>query len=109
MKLSEYLDRNIYLAASTAGVDENERRHEIGVHNLLWGNDLPHPEGAHPHMRRWINEQVAAMPQHEARAILGENAVELYRLDRDVLDQVAARIGPTPEDVHVPSTEPLPA
>ena len=43
MKPSEYLDRNVALAASTPGVDEIERRHEIGVGNLLWGNDLPAP------------------------------------------------------------------
>jgi len=109
LKPSDYLDRNIFLAASTPGVDEIERRHEIGVGNLLWGNDLPHPEGTYPHTRRWINERFAAMPEDEARLILGENAVELYGLDRAPLDEVAQRVGPTRDEVHVPSPEPLPA
>ena len=108
-KPSEYVDRNCFLAASTPGVDEIERRHEIGVGNLLWGNDLPHPEGTYPHTRRWINERFAAVPEAEARRILGENAAELYRLDRDALAPVVDRVGPTLDEVHVPSTEPLPA
>ena len=109
MKPSAYLDRNIFLAASTPGVDEIDRRHEIGVGNLLWGNDLPHPEGTYPHTRRWINERFVAVPEDEARRILGVNAVELYRLDHAALAEIAARIGPTRDEVHVLSTEPLPA
>jgi predicted TIM-barrel fold metal-dependent hydrolase len=109
MKPSEYVDRNVGLAASTPGVDEIDRRHEIGVGNLLWGNDLPHPEGTYPHTRRWINERFAAVPDSEARRILGGNAVDFYGLDHSALEAIAARIGPTADDVHVPSTEPLPA
>jgi predicted TIM-barrel fold metal-dependent hydrolase len=109
MKPSDYLHRNIALAASTPGVDEIDRRHEIGIGNLLWGNDLPHPEGTYPHTRRWINERFAAMPEDEARRILGENAIEFYGLDRAALVRLAERIGMTRDEVHVPSTEPLPA
>ncbi|HEX2384816.1 MAG TPA: amidohydrolase family protein [Acidimicrobiales bacterium] len=109
MKPSEYVRRNVFLAASTPGVDEIERRHEIGVDNLLWGNDLPHPEGTYPHTRRWINERFAAMPEDEARRILGDNAADLYGVDRAALTSIAERIGPTRDEVHVPSSEPLPA
>ena len=109
MKPSEYVDRNIFLAASTPGVDEIDRRHEIGIGNLLWGNDLPHPEGTYPHTRRWINERFAAMPEDEARLILGETAIDVYGLDRAALRDIADRVGPTPDEVHVPSPEPLPA
>jgi len=108
-KPSEYLDHHCFLAASTPGVDEIERRHEIGIGNLLWGNDLPHPEGTSPHTRRWINERFAAVPEAEARPILGETAADLYGLDRAALAPVVERIGPTADEVHVPSTEPLPA
>jgi predicted TIM-barrel fold metal-dependent hydrolase len=108
-KPSEYMDDHCFLAASTPGVDEIERRHDIGLGNLLWGNDLPHPEGTYPHTRRWINERFAAVPEAEARRILGENAADLYRLDRDALAPIVERIGPTHDEVHVPSEEPLPA
>ena len=108
-KPSEYLDRQCFLAASTPGVEEIERRHEIGIGNLLWGNDLPHPEGTYPHTRRWINERFAAVPEAEARLILGETAADLYGLDRAALAPVVDRIGPTVDEVHIPSEEPLPA
>ena len=48
LKPSEYVDRNCFFAASTPGVDEIDRRHEIGIGNLLWGNDLPAPRGHLP-------------------------------------------------------------
>ena len=107
---SEYVDENCFFAASTPGVDEIDRRNEIGVGNLLWGNDLPHPEGTYPHTRRWINERFRDVPDEEARAILGETAADLYGVDRAALDLLVARIGPSAADVHAPATDqPLPA
>jgi predicted TIM-barrel fold metal-dependent hydrolase len=100
MKPSEYLDRNVFLAASTPGADDIERRHEIGVGTILWGNDLPHPEGTYPHTRDWIRVRFRDVPEDEARPILGESAIALYGLDRDRLAEVADRIGPSFDDVH---------
>ena len=51
MKPSEYFDRNCWMAASVMGPVEIERRHEIGVGNLMWGRRLPASRGhlaAHP-------------------------------------------------------------
>lgn len=104
MKPSDYVDRNCFFAASTPGVEEIERRHDIGVGNLMWGNDLPHPEGTYPHTRHWITERFRAVPEDEARRILGLNAAELYGLDLDALAPVVERIGPTPPEVHAPPT-----
>ncbi|MBV9952905.1 MAG: amidohydrolase family protein [Acidimicrobiia bacterium] len=100
MKPSEYVDRNCYFAASTPGVDEIDRRHEIGVGNLLWGNDLPHPEGTYPHTRKWITERFRDVPQDETALILGRTAAQVYRVDVPALEDVAERIGPTTEEVH---------
>jgi predicted TIM-barrel fold metal-dependent hydrolase len=100
MKPSEYVARNCFFAASTPGVDEIERRYEIGVDNLLWGNDLPHPEGTYPHTRKWIAERFRDVPEDEARRILGLNAAELYKVDVAALADVVDRIGPTSEAVH---------
>jgi len=100
MKPSEYVNRNCFFAASTPGVDEIERRHEIGVDNLLWGNDLPHPEGTYPHTRKWITERFRDVPEEEARKILGLNAAGLYRVDTAALVDVVDRIGPTVDDIH---------
>lgn len=99
-KPSEYIDEACFFAASTPGVEEISRRHEIGVGNLLWGNDLPHPEGTYPHTRKWIAERFRDVPEDECRRILGTNAAELYRVDVAALGDLVDRIGPTPADVH---------
>ncbi len=104
MKPSEYVARNCFFAASTPGVDEIDRRHEIGIGNLLWGNDLPHPEGTYPHTREWIATRFRGVPEDEARLILGQTAASLYRVDTAALADLVDRIGPTVEDVHGDAT-----
>ncbi len=100
MPPSAYVDRNCWFAASTPGVDEITRRHAIGVGNLLWGNDLPHPEGTYPHTRRWIAERFRDVPPDETARILGLNATEVYRVDVDALTTIATAIGPSVDEVH---------
>lgn len=97
---SEYLNRNCFLAASTPGVEDIDRRYIIGVGNLLWGNDLPHPEGTYPFTRHWIRERFREVPEDETRKILGETAAALYGLDRATLRQLADDIGPSVDEVH---------
>lgn len=100
LKPSEYMDRNCFLAASTPTMDDIERRDRIGVGNILWGNDLPHPEGTYPHTRRWLADRFGDVSEADTRAILGENSLKLYDLDRDTLEKIAAQIGPSIIDVH---------
>jgi predicted TIM-barrel fold metal-dependent hydrolase len=100
MRPSEYVDRNVFFAASTPGVDELARRHEIGVGNIMWGNDLPHPEGTYPHTRRWIAERFGAVPADETAQMLGGTAADVYRVDTTALADIVARIGPTEAEVH---------
>jgi predicted TIM-barrel fold metal-dependent hydrolase len=95
-----YVDANCFFAASTPGADEISRRHEIGVGNLMWGNDLPHPEGTYPHTRKWITERFRDVPPDETARILGGNAAEVYRVDTAALQATVDRIGPSPDDVH---------
>ncbi len=100
MKPTEYFDRNCFLAASTPGVEDMERRHLVGVGNMLWGNDLPHPEGTFPYTRYWIRERFRDVPEDETRRMLGDNAAQLYGVDRAALTELVGRIGPTLEEVH---------
>ncbi|HZJ27667.1 MAG TPA: amidohydrolase family protein [Acidimicrobiia bacterium] len=77
-----------------------ERRHLIGVGNLLWGNDLPHPEGTFPYTRHWIRERFHDAPEDETRRILGETAAEVYGVDRAALAPLVQRIGPSHDEVY---------
>jgi predicted TIM-barrel fold metal-dependent hydrolase len=100
MKPSEYFDRNCYLAASTPGVEDIDRRHQIGVGNFLWGNDFPHPEGTFPYTRELVRQRFKDVPHAEAERILGLNAAELYSIDVDALQPLVDRIGPRVDEIH---------
>ena len=85
--------------SSTPGVEDIDRLDRIGVGNILWGNDLPHPEGTYP-FTVWIRERFHDVPREDTARILGLTAAELYRLDLNVLRPLADEIGPSVEDVH---------
>ena len=99
MRPSEYFDRNCSIGASNTRRRELARRYEIGVGNLMWGNDFPHPEGTWPHTREWLRTQFWDIPVDETQQILGTNAAAVYGFDQAALAPLAERIGPTPEDL----------
>jgi hypothetical protein len=100
-KPSEYFARHCAVTPSSIYRCEVELRHQIGVQQLLFGIDYPHYEGTWPNTPDWIRAAFAGVPEAEARAILGDNAIDFYRLDRARLEALAARIGPRAEDVLV--------
>jgi predicted TIM-barrel fold metal-dependent hydrolase len=105
MRPGEYIDRNCSFAASTPGAEDIDRRHQVGVGNILWGNDFPHPEGTYPYTRERVRQRFRDVPQDEARRILGETAAGLYGLDLEALAPVVERIGPLVDQIH--NDEPL--
>ncbi len=94
MSPADYFRRNVRVGASCMPRREAELRHEIGVANLMWGTDYPHPEGSWPHTREQQLETFSGLPEPEISAMLGGNAVEFYGLDPGKLNPIAARIGP---------------
>jgi predicted TIM-barrel fold metal-dependent hydrolase len=101
---SEYWASNCYVNGSTLAPFEIALRYDIGVGNLMWGTDYPHIEGTWPETLLSLRHTFASIPEEETRRILGETAVDVYKLDRSILGPVAQRIGPKPSDL-VPLTE----
>jgi hypothetical protein len=99
-KPSETVAEHCFFAASTPGVEDVGRRHEVGIGNLLWGNDFPHPEGTFPYTRELVRRRFKDVPRDECRAILGQNAVDLYGVDTAALAPLVERIGPLVEEIH---------
>jgi predicted TIM-barrel fold metal-dependent hydrolase len=99
MRPSEYFDRNCFMGASTMKRREIALRYEIGVGNIMWGNDFPHPEGTWPHTTDWLRSAFSDVPEDETRQMLGTTAAEVYNFDVGALEPLVARIGPTPEDL----------
>ena len=96
---SEYFDRNCGIGSSNTRRRELARRYEIGVGNIMWGNDFPHPEGTWPYTREFLKDRFWDVPEDETAQILGLNAAEFYNFDLDKLAPIADRVGPTPEEL----------
>ena len=96
---SEYFDRNCFIGATSTERREIARRYEIGVDNMMWGNDYPHPEGTWPHTREWLKRTYHDVPVDETRRMLGERCAEIYNFDLKRLAPLAAKVGPTPADL----------
>ncbi|MFQ5515729.1 MAG: amidohydrolase family protein [Myxococcota bacterium] len=94
MKPSEYFSRNVFLGASCMPRREAELRHAIGVDNLLWGSDYPHPEGTWPHTHEQMIGTFHGLPESEVAQILGGNAASLFDFDTEKLAPLVASIGP---------------
>ncbi len=99
MRPSDYFDRNCFIGASNTHRRELERRYEIGVGNLMWGNDFPHPEGTWPHTAEFLRRAFRDIPTDETRAMLGGTAATVYGFDTDALAPLVERIGPTATDL----------
>jgi predicted TIM-barrel fold metal-dependent hydrolase len=99
MKPSDYYRRNVVVTPSSPHRCEVEMREDLGVDQFLFGQDFPHWEGTWPNTLDWIRVSFAGVPEEEMRKLLGENAIDVYGLDRARLAEVAARIGPRPSDI----------
>jgi predicted TIM-barrel fold metal-dependent hydrolase len=99
MKPSEYFDRNCFVGASVIGRSDVEIRHAIGVGNIMWGSDFPHPEGAWPKTREFMRASFHGIPEDDVREILGGTAARVYNFDVRKLAPLVERIGPAPSDL----------
>jgi predicted TIM-barrel fold metal-dependent hydrolase len=99
---SEYFREHCYIAGSFLAPFEAALRHEVGLRNLMWGDDYPHVEGTWPRTMLALRHTFCDVPEEDARLILGENATDVYGFDRAALNDVASRIGPLPSQLVKP-------
>ena len=74
---SDYWRRNMF-AVFQEDPAVLKLRHEIGVDNLVWGNDYPHSESTWPHSMQFLDEMFTDVPDEERHQILDTNAVRLF-------------------------------
>lgn len=79
LKPSEYFRRNM---ACTFMDDEVglASRHLIGIENILWSTDFPHPATTWPHSRETVDRQFADVPAEERELICCGNSSRIYNL-----------------------------
>ncbi len=96
---SEYFGENIFVGASTMSKEEIRRRHSIGCDVAMWGTDYPHPEGTWPNTVPRLRSDFGDVPVGDTRKMLGETAARCYGFDIESLRPIAAKIGPTPDEL----------
>jgi predicted TIM-barrel fold metal-dependent hydrolase len=61
----------------TYGVSQ---RHRLGVDNLMWATDYPHPDSTWPHSQQVLETHFSDVPRDEARQMIGGNVARIYGL-----------------------------
>ncbi len=52
---------------------------ELGVDNIMWGSDFPHPDGIWPDSQEYIQKELGHLPEEARKKIVCDNAAKLYR------------------------------
>ena len=55
-------------------------RDSIGVDRIMWSSDFPHLDSSWPESQRFLDDQLAGVPDEERRRIVAENCIRLYGL-----------------------------
>jgi predicted TIM-barrel fold metal-dependent hydrolase len=79
LKPSEYFRRNMFLTFMDDEVGL-QMRHMVGVENILWSTDFPHPATTWPNSQQIVERQFAGVPDKERDLICSGNAARLYGL-----------------------------
>ena len=85
---------NVFLGASCMPRREAELRESIGLSQMMWGSDYPHPEGSWPFTRKQMHQTFRGLPEADVAAMLGGNAAAFYGFDPEKLAPLVAEIGP---------------
>jgi predicted TIM-barrel fold metal-dependent hydrolase len=98
-KPSEWWDSNGLAGVSFMHKSEVEMRDDIDVDHMNFGRDYPHAEGTWPNTVAYLQDLFHGVPEADVRKILGENLIRFLDLDAAKLDEIAARVGPTIEQI----------
>jgi predicted TIM-barrel fold metal-dependent hydrolase len=77
---SETFRRQISLTFIGADKASLAQRHDVGVENIMWSTDFPHPASTWPNSRAVVEEMMTDIPAAEAQLIVAGNAARVYGL-----------------------------
>ena len=75
-----YFHRNVSLTFIDEPLAIQRLRDVIGVENMMWSSDFPHPVTSWPNSKKVIEEQFAGVPADERELILSGNAARVWGL-----------------------------
>ena len=102
---TEYFQQNCWIGASFPGPDDWEARNVMAPGRFMWGSDYPHDEGTGPYSKESLRAVFHAVGEVELRDVLAGNVARLYDFDLDALAPLAAKYGPTVEEIATPLVE----
>lgn len=82
MRPSEYFRRQCYVNFwfERSGI---RLRDMIGIGNILWEADFPHPTSTYPHSRKAIETSLAGVPPEEQALLVQGNAQRVFGIELD--------------------------
>jgi predicted TIM-barrel fold metal-dependent hydrolase len=80
---SETFRRQISLTFIGGDAESLAQRHEVGVENIMWSTDFPHPASTWPNSSTVVEKLFADVPAEERQLILAGNAARIYGLAAD--------------------------
>lgn len=95
----EYWAQNCAVTPTFMRWADVDVRHDVGLKRYMFGSDYPHAEGTWPNTLDHLRLVLDGVPEDDARAIVGDNVIDFYGLDRDYLEKLALQYGPAPETI----------
>jgi len=105
LKPSEYFARNCYVGVSFPNPIESDAMRTVGLDRVMWGSDYPHHESTYPYTTEGLRVAFSDWEPDDVRRVVTDNAAKVYGFDVDALTPIAAKVGPTVDEVHVPLDE----
>jgi predicted TIM-barrel fold metal-dependent hydrolase len=78
---SHYFHRNIFLTFVDEHLGLQRTRDLLGVGNILWSTDFPHPVTSWPNSKQIVADQFEGIPADERELILSGNALRVWNLE----------------------------
>ena len=78
-KPSDFFHSNVFIGVTEDALGLSDR-HIIGVDNILWGSDYPHPETSFPKSQEIIEAIMAGCTEEEKAKMVGGNTARVYGL-----------------------------
>jgi predicted TIM-barrel fold metal-dependent hydrolase len=77
---SFYFHQNVHLTFIEEDFSLELLRDRIGVRNMMWSSDYPHPVTSWPRSRQVVESQFRSIPSEERELILSRNAKRVWNL-----------------------------
>jgi predicted TIM-barrel fold metal-dependent hydrolase len=79
-KPSDIFREQMFLTFIGADSRSLAQRHEVGVKNIMWSTDFPHPASTWPNSAKVVATMMADVPDEERKLIVSGNASRVYGL-----------------------------